>query len=155
MKFLSEEERASADMVLAPPIPVAQSAEYDLCEDESLAANAAWQLPFHSLLVSGMSAPLAASITHAASAQGEKAEDGKGVLRLPLTQNAGARLLQFCYRALPEYEPPLSLAETIQLAMISHVQKLPGKSFCLSAIASKTQDSVLEKRVLRTCIMIL
>lgn len=121
MKNLSPKEQASADAVLAA---IFQPEEMGSATSTQVTE---WQLPFHSVILSAISKPFAASSLYASKTMEEKTLDGKRIVRLPLNKSAGKKLLQFSYGVLNEAEN-LSLADAVQLAAISNMQDLPGMS---------------------------
>ena len=124
MQNMSEEQQAAADLVLAPlKLPEKGSP----C-DKATSANKSqeWMLPCHSLVLSIHSKVFAASDRHASSTATEQTEEGRRIIRLPVSQDVAHWLLLYCYGNLHNLRA-LDNHHLCGLAFISNMQAVSGK----------------------------
>lgn len=97
MGNLSDEECKEADIILA-------GTQEDSSEDAKTASSTPpdedWQLPCHSLMLSGVSKSLSSAKSHAREMACERNEEGKRVVRMKLTKAGATKFLFYCYGVL-------------------------------------------------------
>ena len=131
MQNLCDDEWRQTDTALAPIRALEK-----IQESVEGGPDKDWELPCHSIVLSVHSPVFAASRRCVNSTCIEKNNRGKRMLRLPINKAAAERLLQFCYGTLPDLEQ-LTLRETTQLAVLSHMQDMPGKPSIYAALDCK------------------
>lgn len=123
MKNLADTKHGVTDMILAP---AHTDALVDKTSEEDTTTPAEWALPCHSIILSAHSSVFAASDRHNQNdLKTECTKDGKRIMRLPLSEQAARRLLQFLYGSACEPKT-MSLSEACQLAVISDMKDIQG-----------------------------
>ncbi len=93
--------------------------------EEGEDATPVWALPCHALMMSVHSRVFAASARHSDKLTPELTEDGKRVMRLPLSERAARKLLQLFY-GCKWHADDWDLTEACQLAMLGHMKDIEG-----------------------------
>ena len=120
LQNLAGTKHKATDMVVAPVLEKGSKIGSD------------WALPCHSIILSAHSSVFAASDRHGDNMKADFTDNGHRIMRLPLSQNAARRMLQFIYGSLCDAQK-MSLTEACQLAVVSHMKGIQG---CFQSCAS-------------------